>query len=213
MNAPTTAVAMPPRPTRTEYAPLEKAKTIGEAMQHPEMLRRLKAAAPRHISPERMLRLFALAMAKTPKIAQCELRTLIGAMIACASLGLEPNTPLGLVYLIPFDRRKKIAGKWETVGTDLQVIIGYRGRELPYRYGELGHPPRAVFDMLLRFAVSEDGALHAEKYYRTVTEEFASTRPAYRWRHLAALARVTASEYGRPAPGVAEARELLRVSG
>jgi len=80
-----------------------------------------------------------------------------------------------------------------------------------HRYGELGHAPRAVFDLLLRYAVSEDGALHAEKYYRTVTEEFAATRSAFRWRQLVALARVTASEYGRPAPGMAEAREVLKV--
>jgi hypothetical protein len=76
-------------------------------------------------------------------------------------------------------------------------------------YGKLGYSARPVFDLLLRYAVSEDGALHAEKYYRTVTEEFAATRPAFRWRHLVALARVTASEYGRTAPGYAEARRLL----
>jgi hypothetical protein len=64
---------------------------------------------------------------------------------------------------------------------------------------------------LLKYAVSEDGALHAEKYYRTVCEEFAETRPAFRWRQLIALARVTASECGRPAAGVAEARRLLKV--
>jgi hypothetical protein len=80
---------------------------------------------------------------------------------------------------------------------------------LVYRYGELGHSPRPAFDLLLRYGVSEDGALHAEKYYRTVAEEFAVTRPAFRWRHLVALARVTASEYGRPAPGYAQARQLL----
>jgi hypothetical protein len=80
---------------------------------------------------------------------------------------------------------------------------------LIHRYGELGFAPRPVFDLLLRYAVSEDGALHAEKYYRTVTEEFASTRPTFRWRQLVALTRVTASEYGRPAAGMAQARELL----
>ena len=36
---------------------------------------------------------------------------------------------------------------------------------------------RAVFDLLLGYAVSEDGALHAEKYYRTVSEEFAADPP------------------------------------
>ena len=68
-----------------------------------------------------------------------------------------------------------------------------------------------MLDLLLRYAVSEDGALHAEKFYRTVSEEFAAARPAFRWRHVVALARVTASEYGRPAAGMAEARALLNV--
>jgi hypothetical protein len=86
-----------------------------------------------------------------------------------------------------------------------------RACALIHRYGTLDRPARPVFDMLLKYAISEDGALHAEKYYRTVTEEFATTRPAYRWRQLAALARVTASEYGYPAPGIDEARRLLKV--
>jgi hypothetical protein len=79
-------------------------------------------------------------------------------------------------------------------------------------YGQLGHDPKPVFDLLLKYAISEDGALHAEKYFRTTSEEFARTRPAFRWRHAISLARVTASEYGRPAPGYAEACELLRLS-
>lgn len=86
-----------------------------------------------------------------------------------------------------------------------------RACALVHRYVELGKAARPAFDLLLRYAISEDGALHAEKYYRTVTEEYATTRPAFRGRHLAALARVTASEYGHPAPGVAEARRLLNV--
>jgi hypothetical protein len=86
-----------------------------------------------------------------------------------------------------------------------------RACALTHRIGTLGQPERPVFDLLLEFAVSEDGALHAEKYYRTVSEEYASARPAFRWRQLVALARVTASEFGRPAPGVAEACERLKV--
>ncbi len=87
-----------------------------------------------------------------------------------------------------------------------------RTAALVHRYGELGHPPKAIFDLMLRYAVSEDGALHAEKYYRTVSEEFASTRAPFRWRQLTALARVTASEHGKAAPGYAEACELLKLS-
>jgi hypothetical protein len=86
-----------------------------------------------------------------------------------------------------------------------------RAAALVHRYGELGHPERPVFDLLLTYGVSQDGALHAEKYYRTVTEEFGTIRPAFRWRELVALARVTTSEYGFPAPGYQQACELLKV--
>ena len=95
----------------------------------------------------------------------------------------------------------------EAVRGNLQV----RASALVHRYGQLGHAPRPVFDLLLRYAVSEDGSLHAEKFYRTASEEFAATRAAFKWRHLVALARVTASEFGRPAPGMAEARAVLKV--
>jgi hypothetical protein len=94
-----------------------------------------------------------------------------------------------------------------------------RAMAVVQRYGELGGEARPVFDALLQFAVSEDGRLHAEKYYRTTCEEFATTRPAFRWRQVVALARVTASMYGYSqqdtktgrAPGYEEACRLLRV--
>jgi hypothetical protein len=85
-----------------------------------------------------------------------------------------------------------------------------RAAALAHRIGETNPAAaRDVFALLRGYAISEDGALHAEKYYRTVTEEFAAARPAFRWRQLVALARVTASAHGYPAPGVSQARQLL----
>lgn len=86
-------------------------------------------------------------------------------------------------------------------------------------YGQQGHSVRAALDLMLRFAVSEDGRLHAEKYYRTVAEEYRTTREAFRLRHLVALARVTASAYGydagdhagHRAPGYEDACRALGV--
>lgn len=80
---------------------------------------------------------------------------------------------------------------------------------ITYQYGQLGHDPDPIFRKLVRYAVSEDGALHAEKYFQTVWDGFHSTRTSVRWRHLMGLARVTASEYGTPAAGQAEAQELV----
>jgi hypothetical protein len=88
-------------------------------------------------------------------------------------------------------------------------------------YGDRGHPPARVFERMLKYTISEDGRLHGEKYFQTVTEEFRTTRPAYRWRQLVGLARVTASAYGydredkfgRRAPDYEEACRLLKVPG
>jgi hypothetical protein len=77
------------------------------------------------------------------------------------------------------------------------------GQESPDRFAD-------VFGLFRGFAVSEDGALHAEKYYRTTSEEFRAARPAFRWRQLVALSRVTASEYGQPAPGYKESCDLVK---
>lgn len=63
-------------------------------------------------------------------------------------------------------------------------------------YGEGGHAVEPVFDLMLKYAVSQDGRLHGEKYYHTVREEYNTTRPAFRWRQIVGLARVTASAYG-----------------
>jgi len=76
-------------------------------------------------------------------------------------------------------------------------------------YGTQSSDVRPVFDLLRKYAVSEDGALHAEKYYATVRQEYATLPAAFRLRQLTGLARVTASEFGYTAPGYAEACRLL----
>jgi hypothetical protein len=77
------------------------------------------------------------------------------------------------------------------------------------RFCEIGHPAADLFALLLRYAVSEDGALHNEKFFRTIQEEHAAARPAHRARLVAALTRVVTSSCGFPAPGCAEAAKLL----
>jgi hypothetical protein len=86
-----------------------------------------------------------------------------------------------------------------------------RAAAVLHRYGKAGNAVPPALDILLRYATSEDGALHAEKYYRTVSEEYGRTRKAFRWDHVVALARVTASEYGKRADGYEQACALLKV--
>ena len=63
-------------------------------------------------------------------------------------------------------------------------------------YGDRGYAVEPVFDLMLKYAISEDGRLHGEKYFHTVREEYRTIRPAFRWRQIVGLARVTASAYG-----------------
>ena len=87
-------------------------------------------------------------------------------------------------------------------------------------YGEKGFSSEQLFDRVLGYTISEDGRLHGEKYFHTTYEEFHKIRPAFRWRQLVSLARVTASSYGydredRPghrAAGYEEACQLLGLS-
>ena len=84
-----------------------------------------------------------------------------------------------------------------------------RAAAIVARYGTTDQPVRALWDVLLREAISEDGALHHEKFYRTTVEEFNSQRAAFKWRYLVALSRITASGHGYAAPGYADAVRLL----
>jgi hypothetical protein len=77
------------------------------------------------------------------------------------------------------------------------------------RYVALRVPADQLFEALLPFAISEDGALHAEKFFLTAQEEHYHARGPHRGEYVVALTRVMASQHGFPAPGVAEARKLL----
>jgi len=104
----------------------QEPRTIRDLMRNPGTVARFKQIMPRHLSAERMLRVCAMAINSTPALAKCEPISLLGAMLACASFGLEPNTPLGHAYLIPFKKSVKKGNRWEET-YQVQLIIGYRG--------------------------------------------------------------------------------------
>ncbi|MBP3955555.1 hypothetical protein J8F10_09705 [Gemmata sp. G18] len=85
-----------------------------------------------------------------------------------------------------------------------------RAAALTARLSETSNSAKDVFNLFRTYAISEDGALHAEKYYATASDEFARARAAFKWRQLIALARVTASAYGYAAPAHKEACERLK---
>ena len=89
----------------------------------------IKKALPSVITPERFTRMVFTALSSTPKLQQCTPQSFLGAMMQAAQLGLEPNTPVGQAYLIPYKNHGKL---------ECQFQIGYKGLiDLAYRNGQM----------------------------------------------------------------------------
>lgn len=131
-----------------QVAKNEKPKDIAHLLASAGVQAQIKAALPRHMTPERMARIATTEMRKVPKLAQCDPMSFLGAVIQCAQLGLEPGNALGHAYILPFDKRQKVGGQWKTVSTEAQVIIGYRGMiDLARRSGQIvSIDARAVYE-------------------------------------------------------------------
>jgi len=75
------------------------------------------------------------AVKKTPKLLECDQRTLFGAIMVAAELGLTPNTHMQFAHIIPYYRSfKDQQGKWQKV-LEAQFQPGYQGLiEIAYRH-------------------------------------------------------------------------------
>lgn len=87
----------------------------------------IRAVIPKHLDPERMLKVAQQAVVTTPALLECDVMSLVGCIVQCSMMGLEPNTVLGQAYLIPFNKSFKDAnGQWKK-RKDVQLVVGYRG--------------------------------------------------------------------------------------
>lgn len=106
-----------------------KPKTLRDYVQ--QMEGQFAKALPKVITADRFTRIALTALSTTPALLECTRESFLGALMQAAQLGLEPNTPLGQAYLIPFKNTKKNA-------TECQFQIGYKGLlDLCYRSGDV----------------------------------------------------------------------------
>lgn len=112
--------------------------TIEQMMSSSSIKNQLALAMPKHLTADRLARIATTEMRKVPKLAQCDQVSFLGAIMQCAQLGLEPGSALGHAYLIPFNKNKKVNGKWVVDHVEVQFIIGYRGMiDLARRSGQI----------------------------------------------------------------------------
>lgn len=92
--------------------PKERKADIERALT--QAMPNLKALLPAHVKPDALLRSVTSAVSKAPELLQCTPVSIVLATAQAASLGLLPNTPLGLAYLVAYKNTATL-------------IPGYRG--------------------------------------------------------------------------------------
>lgn len=85
----------------------------------------IQRALPKHMDGDRMARIALTAFRQTPKLAECDPRSVFAAVIQSSQLGLEVGL-LGEAHLVPFNKNKKVNGQW-TKTVECQLIPGYQG--------------------------------------------------------------------------------------
>lgn len=75
---------------------------------------RLRAILPKHMTPERIIRLSLAAYNRKTELHRCSALSILNAIIQSSQLGLEADSPLGHAYLVPY-------------GDACTFQIGYKG--------------------------------------------------------------------------------------
>jgi recombination protein RecT len=89
-------------------------RSLLDYFKQPSIQSELAKVMPSHLKPERMMKVLLGAISKDPKLLACDQNSMYRAAMQLSELGLEPNSPLGYAYLIPY-------------GKDVTLVIGYRG--------------------------------------------------------------------------------------
>lgn len=94
---------------------------------------KIEAVMPKHMSSERLFQLAVSTVRHDPKLAECDITTLMSCLMRCSALGLEPSSVdgLGRAYILPFWNSK-------TNRREATFILGYKGMiDLARRSGEI----------------------------------------------------------------------------
>ena len=88
----------------------------------------IERALPKHVDADRIARIAITTIRTNKDLQSCKPMSFIAALMQASQLGLEPNTPLGEAYIIPYKDRGVPSARFE---------VGYKGLlSLAHRTGE-----------------------------------------------------------------------------
>jgi len=99
------------------------------------MMEAIKSILPKHITPERVLKMALVAASRSPKLYQCTIESWTQALMRSSELGLDCSGTLGQAYIIPFYNNTNNVNAYEAT-----FMPGYRGLiELARRSGQVSN--------------------------------------------------------------------------
>jgi recombination protein RecT len=102
-------------------------QTFKDWVSHDSFKAQLAAALPKHLTPDRFIRVLLTATMRTPLLLECTQESLFKGVFDCAAMGLEVDGRRA--HLIPFKNNEKRC-------VEAQLIIDYKGLvELAMRAG------------------------------------------------------------------------------
>lgn len=117
--------------TNIANRPQEPGTALAALLKQSEQ--QIKLALPKHLTPERMIRMALTTFRRNPSLHQCDPVTIVGCVVQASELGLELSGPLGQAYMIP--RYNKHMQRNEA-----NFQIGYRGfLRLAFNSGMVSH--------------------------------------------------------------------------
>lgn len=125
----------------TELTLVQKANSIKEFINRPEVVKQLEAALPEFLTPKRFLRTFYTAILRNPSIMDCTRESLLSCMISMGQLGLEPV--LGKAAIVPYGAEAQFQPMYRglidlarrTSNILITAHVVYENDEFDYEYG------------------------------------------------------------------------------
>jgi recombination protein RecT len=107
--------------------PQSKKKTFQELVDSGQFKNQIAMALPKHLTPDRFIRVLMTATIKNPKLLECTQESLFKGIFDCAAVGLEIDGRRA--HLVPYRNNKKNC-------MEAQLIVDYKGiAELVMRSG------------------------------------------------------------------------------
>lgn len=111
--------------TSSALSPVGNRDTLQTLLNTPQMIESMRAVLPKHLTPERMLKMAMVSASRTPKLYSCTRTSVLESIMQASELGLDISGTLGSAWLIPY-------------GNVCRLIPGYRGLiDLATRSGQV----------------------------------------------------------------------------